>query len=554
MFVHDLKKNIYEAILSEGLLDGGVEFAESDVIIERPRSREHGHYYTNAALALAGALKRRPLEIAEAIGRRVGRLEDVESVNVAAPGFVNFFVRPGFFRDRLAEAVAAGGKYGLSTSGGGRKAQVEFVSANPTGPLTVGHGRIAAFGDVVANLLEACGYVVEREYYVNDVGAQIQNLGRSLDARYRELLGEKVVIEEGGYKGDYVVEYARGLADEFGETLLKLDEGERTDRLTRVAVKRIIEQQKAHLEAFGVRYDNWFLESRLHEEKAIEQTLFFLKQRDMIYEKDGATWFRSSDFEDRQDRVLKKTGDVPTYFLSDIAYHKNKFDRGYDLIVNIWGADHHGYVDRITSSIRALGYDPRRLEILIVQLVRFKQSGELVRMSKRAGNIITLADLVEEVGTDVSRFFFLMRARDSHLDFDLELAKDRSEANPLYYLQYAHARICSIIRKARQAGVPLERGRPALDVLTHPLELSLMKFAADYPWEIESCAAAREPHRLIGFLTELAAEFHAYYHEVRVISDDAEASPARLVLCDAVRTVMRNGLSLLGLTAPEEMK
>ncbi|MEW6202243.1 MAG: arginine--tRNA ligase [bacterium] len=321
-----------------------------------------------------------------------------------------------------------------------------------------------------------------------------------------------------------------------------------------MAMNRILEEQKVDLADFGVHYDSWFKESDLHREGMLEKALFFLEQRGLIFSKEGAIWFKSSQFMDKQDRVLKKRGETPTYFLSDIAYHKNKFDRGFDILINIWGADHHGYVDRIRSSVQALGYNAEALEILIVQLVRFKQSGELVRMSKRAGNIITLSDLIEEVGKDVARFFFLMRARESHLDFDLELARDKSESNPLYYLQYAHARICSITAKAAESGLKWDVDKASTELLKEPRELYLMKLVDDFPWEVESSAEAREPHRMIKYLTELATEFHTFYHEIRVLTDDVETSQARLVLCEAVRNVMRNGLKLLGLSAPEEMR
>jgi len=551
MLIDKLKNEIYSAFAGCGFEESFVK-GPDDVLIETPRDRGHGDYATNLPMTLAKPLKMNPREIAEKIAAGIKPGGLVASAEIAGPGFLNFRVSPSALRDILPEAMEAGEKWGANESLKGRKIQVEFVSANPTGPLSVGHGRLAVFGDALARILAACGCEVFKEYYVNDVGNQVKNLADSVNIRYRELHG-KSGQGECGYQGEYIKDYACEIKDKYGDSLLDKDEEECRRLMGGYTVGRILDQQAESLKLFDIEFDRWFRESELYDADLVNQTLEILKEKGHIYEQEGALWFASTKFTDTQDRVLKKSGGMPTYFLSDIAYHRNKFERGFDTVIDIWGADHHGYIPRMKSAMAALDLDPEKLEILIVQLVRFKRSGDLVRMSKRAGNIIELSDLIEEVGADVTRFFFLMRTKESHLDFDLELAKDKSEANPMYYLQYAYARICSILRKAGEQGMEPSGGE-SLSMLEAPQELLLMKRVADFPWEVQTAGASREPHRIITFLTELAGDFHAFYHEHRVISEEEpELSGARLDLCNAVKNVFLAGLSLIGVSAPESM-
>ncbi len=550
MLADKIRQAIFEAYRDCGY-DVTTIKSPADIPLETPKKRQFGEYSTNIAMITTKSNCVPPLDIARKLIDVLPASGLFDSIEIAGPGFINFHVRASLLQDVVEEALTNAGSYGNSPAVG-KKVQVEFVSANPTGPLSVGHGRIAAFGDALANVFAAAGYDVSREFYVNDVGNQIRNLASSVDLRYREFLGEDISEEEIGYQGEYIRDYAAELREKHGDALLQKSETERRAMMAEYTIERAMGQQAAALEKFGVKYDRWFRESELYKASLVEQTLESLKASGYTYESEDALWFASTKFCDEKDRVLRKASGIPTYFLSDIAYHKEKFDRGFDTVIDIWGADHHGYIDRMKSSVQALGYDPSRLEIIIIQFVRFKQSDEYVRMSKRAGNIITLTDLMEDIGTDVARFFFLMRTKESHLDFDLELAQDKSEANPMHYLQYAHARICTMIAKA--AGLGMAPDCANLSLLTQPQELSLMKKIADFPWEIQSAADSREPHRIITFLTELAGEFHTFYHDIRVIDEtEKNLSSARLALCSAVKTVFRNGLAIIGITAPEHM-
>jgi arginyl-tRNA synthetase len=546
-----IRQRILDAALEIGIDESKFK-SICDVPLETPKNRSFGHYATNLPFALAGTLKKPPMEVAEKLAAALsgGIFCKAEAVK---PGFINFALTPETLHSVIPEILNQGGGYGKTDFGGGRRIQVEFVSANPTGPLSVGHGRIAAFGDAIARILEEAGYDVDKEFYVNDVGKQIADMARSMELRCREELGEKINPEELGYKGAYVAEHARMLLDRDGPAILQKNEKERRALMAEFAIGKNMEEQAATLERFGVKFDLWFREHTLHDEGLVRKTLDMLKSRGEAYEQDGAAWFATTKYKDDKDRVLKKSDGSTTYFLADIAYHNNKFERGYETVIDIWGADHHGYIDRMKSAVQALGVDPARLEVLIVQLVRFKQSEDYVKMSKRAGNLITIDDLIEEVGADVARFFFLTRGRDSHLDFDLELAKEKSEANPLFYLQYAHARVRSLLAKGEEAGV-----RAGADCDLSPLvderELHLMKRLADYPWDIQTAGKAREPHRIITYLTELAGEFHTFYHDLRIVwPEEPKLSAARLTLSAAVGTVIRNGLALLGVSAPESM-
>jgi len=537
----------------EAKSQGKIEYDElPSFVLEVPREKVHGDFATNLAMILAKKAGQPPRKIAETIVQffPVGK-NWVRKVEVAGPGFINFFLEPSWLYQVLPEVEEEGENYGCSQIGKGKKVQVEFVSANPTGLLHMGNARGAALGDTLANILAAAGYDVTREFYVNDAGNQIEVFGRSLEARYLQLLGQDVPFPEDGYPGEDLVECMRNLINEVGDKYLKVDPQLRREHLIRYALKEKLQQMEKDLADFGVIYDVWFSEQSLHDSGAIEEVLKELKEKGYLYEKDGALWFRASLFGEEKDEVLVRSNGVPTYFAADIAYHKNKFDRGFDQVINIWGADHHGHVSRLKGALKALGYDPNRLQIIIMQLVRLFRGGELVRMSKRSGEYITLRDLVEEVGRDAARFFFVMRSADSHLDFDMDLAKKQSEENPVYYVQYAHARICSILRQVK--GELPRAGEVPLEALQEPAELELIRKIADYPGEVIFAATHLEPHRLAHYAYELATLFHGFYTTCRVLTDDPDLRRARLVLVNATRITLRNVLSLLGVSAPERM-
>lgn len=551
MIVDKIRLRIFEALRGSGYEEFAPARAE-DILIETPRSRDFGHYSTNLPFLLKKDAKRPPMEIAEKLAGLIKPDDLFESVTAAKPGFINFKVLAPALQGEVARIRELDREFGKSAAGAGKRVQVEFVSANPTGPLSVGHGRLAAFGDALSTILSAAGFEVQKEFYVNDVGNQINRLAGSVEKRIRQSLGQAAEMAEDDYLGEYLVETSALILEKHGEAVLELGEDERRAIFAEDTIQIMLEKQQEALGAFGVKFDNWLREHTLHEAGALERAMDDLKAAGAVYENEGAVWFASTKYSDNEDRVLKKASGLHTYFMADAAYIRDKFERGFDTVIYIWGADHHGYIERMKSAGAALGYDPGRLEILIVQLVRFKQGEEFVRMSKRKGNIVTLSDLVDEIGSDVARFFFLMRTRESHLEFDLQLASDKSEANPLYYLQYAHARVCSILRKA--AGSGLLPDNSSVGRLTEVDELFLIKAIADFPWEVQCAAVSREPHRLITYLTGLAGEFHAFYHNHRVIQEqDKELSTARLALCDSVRIVFRNTLALLGLSAPEEM-
>lgn len=544
-----------------------------EVTLEIPREKEHGDYATNVAMTLAREARKSPRQIAEIIVKHLDTSGSyIASFEVAGPGFINFQLDARWLGEALRSAEAEGAAYGRLHLGAGEKIQVEFVSANPTGPLHVGHGRGAVVGSVLANLLERAGYAVTREYYINDAGNQIANFAKSLDARYRQALGEEAPFPEEGYHGRDLVELMEKFAAEHGDSYLKKSAEERMAALTRYALAAKLEAIREDLTAFGVTFDVWFSEQSLHDGGELKRTIEWLQKKGHVYEKDGALWLRSTAYGDDKDRVVVRENGMPTYIAADIAYHKNKFERGFDRVINIWGADHHGYIPRMKAAAAALGYDPDALEVLIVQLVTLLRNGEPVVMSKRAGELVTLADVIEEVGKDAARFFFVMRSADSHLDFDLSLARSRSAENPVYYIQYAHARICSILRQAVEAGmipeVPpgsdLDLGRPLaeispgfgradLSLLNTESEIDLMKKIALFPEEVSQAALRREPHAMARYALELAGLFHPFYNTYRVITEDRGLSMARLVLVDAVRLTLKNALEILGIAAPGRM-
>jgi len=525
------------------------------LLLEPPKQKEFGDLSTNVALICAKQQKKSPRAIAEAI---LKNLEDRDGIlaraEIAGPGFLNFSFSAKFYYDCLRQ-IEAGKELDLDL-GRGEKVQVEFASANPTGPLHVGHGRVAVIGDVLARLLEAAGFAVEREYYVNDTGRQIEQLGLSVYLRYRELYGEKIEFPAEGYPGDYVREVAAEVRRRWGEKFLKEKRETATEFLSRFGGEILLEAIRVDLAQFGITFDSFVSERELREQKEVEQTIELLRSRGLLYREEGAEWFRATAYGDDKDRtVVKSDGDL-TYFASDMAYHRNKFERGFKRLVNVWGADHHGYVNRIKAAIKALGYDPEGLQVVLVQMVHLTRGGEPVRMGKRLGEFVTLREVVEEVGRDAARFFFLMRKADSHLDFDLELAKKESSENPVFYVQYAHARIASILEQACQSGMEGEVSRlwdARLERLEQAEEMELIKRVVQFSEVVEESVKELEPHRLAFYLLELAGEFHRYYNRFRVISDDRELTRARLLLVRNVQKIIRKGLELLGVEAPLRM-
>ena len=533
----------------------GEELETTDLpplFLEPPKQKEFGDLASNVALVWAKQLRRPPRAVAEAIAKNIEDSEGILArVEIAGPGFLNFTFSPRFYYARLKDLDAE--RELVPRFGGGEKIQVEFASANPTGPLHVGHGRVAVIGDVLARLLDAAGFAVEREYYVNDAGNQMEKLGQSIDARYRELFGEKVDFPEDGYPGEYVKDVAAEVKQRWGDKYLSAPKDEAIAFFREYGGERLLQIIRDDLAAFGISFDSFVSEKELRARGAVELTLGQLAGRGMLYEQDGAQWFKSTAFGDDKDRPLVKSDGELTYFASDIAYHRDKLERGFAKLINVWGADHHGYVPRLKAGLAALGYDPERLRVVLVQLVQLTRGGEPVRMGKRSGEFVPLAEVVEEVGVDAARFFFLMRKSDSHLDFDLELAKKESSENPVFYAQYAHARIASIFEQAREKGTAALDREVKLETLAEPDELGLIKRLLQFAETVRDSVAELEPHRIAFYLLELAGEFHRYYNRFRVITDDAELTAARLFLLRNVQKVVARGLNLLGVNAPLKM-
>jgi arginyl-tRNA synthetase len=523
--------------------------------VELSRDPGHGDYASNIAMILASLAKKNPREIAkilmEGIEDRDGVLEKVE---IAGPGFLNFFVREGGLTALLDAVEREGDRYGSSDLGKGRRVQVEFVSANPTGPLHIGHARGAVVGDVVANILAAVGYQVFREYYINDAGNQMNNLGKSVLLRYRELLGETTEFPEGCYRGDYIRDLAAELLKRDGEKHLVEDAAEVARLFTDYAAGAILEGIKEDLRTFGVVFDLYFSERELYRDEGVEKLLRDLEEKDFVYREGEALWFRTTAFGDEKDRVVVRKNGDPTYFAADIAYHRNKFLRGFETVIDIWGADHHGYIPRMSAAVQALGHEKDALKVILVQLVSLLRDGKPAAMSTRSGEFVTLREVVDEVGRDAARYNFLMRRSDSHLDFDLELAKKQSNENPVYYVQYAHARICSILRMAAERGISAPAaGEADASLLRLPEETDLIKAITRFPEVVEGAARTLEPHRLTFYLNDLAALFHSYYNRNKVISEDGGLTGARLFLVRSVLTVLKNALKMLGVSTPEKM-
>ncbi|MGZ7446037.1 arginine--tRNA ligase [Paenibacillus sp. TH7-28] len=547
-----LKEAILEAIAAAGLAQPEEIPA---IVLEVPKDKAHGDFATNAAMQLTRIAKKNPRQIAEEILAKLDYSKaGIEKAEIAGPGFINLTLGKGYLYPILLEVHRAGENYGRIQQGNGQKAQVEFVSANPTGSLHLGHARGAAVGDALCNLLDFAGYDVTREYYINDAGNQIANLSKSIEARYLQELGQDAEMPEDGYHGEDIKGFARELVAEQGDKLLSMEPEARSAFLRKFGLDKELAKIKRDLERFRVRFDVWFSETSLYEDGQVEASLAELREKGQTYEQEGATWLKTTDYGDDKDRVLVKNDGTYTYLTPDIAYHRNKYDRGFDRIINIWGADHHGYIPRVKAAMQAIGKDPEKLTVLIAQMVSLFQDGEKVKMSKRTGKAVTMVDLMDEVGVDPIRYFFTMRSMDSHLDFDMDLAISTSNENPVYYVQYAHARICSIFRQAEEQGIAAPSPEKAdLAKLAAEHEFDLLRKIGELPEEIGVAAANYAPHRLVRYAYDLASLFHSYYRAERVITDDAEQTAARLVLLGGVRTALANVLGLIGVSAPEKM-
>ena len=554
MIERELDRLIREAVARAGE-ELGIEGAPDEIEVNKPRQREHGDFATNVALALAKQAGRSPRDVAEIVARNLPESEHVAKVEIAGPGFINFFVTHSWLHNALAEIRSEREAYGRVTAELLEHVQVEFVSTNPTGSLHVGHARNAVVGDVLCRVLETAGHRVQREYYVNDAGTQAALFGASLEARYLELFGREATIPEGGYEGEYVKELAERVKEEQGEAPLELPEEERRELMAREGMRIALEGIKASLERFGVRHDSWFHESTMHAEGKIDQAVTLLRERGLAYEHEGAIWFRSTRYGDEKDRVLIRANGEPTYFAADCAYIREKFGRGFDRLIYVWGADHHGTVKRLRGAAEAFGYDPDLVEFILTQLVALYREGVPARMSKRTGDIVTLDELLDEVGADAARYTLLSRSVDTSLDFDIELVKRQTLDNPVYYVQYAHARIASLLRYAAERGTsmaPFEEVRP--EELVHETELELLRVLSELPERVRVAAELRAPYRLTRYAEEVAAEFHRFYTECRVVTDDRALTQARLHLSEATRQVLANVLGILGVSAPESME
>ena len=528
------------------------EAALPDFVIETPKDEKNGDFSTNLAMQLTRILRQNPRKIAEAIVSGIDLPGLVERVEIAGPGFINFYLVPGWLNRVLPAIQEEDADYGKSNAGGGEHVQVEFVSANPTGLLHMGNARGGALGDTLAAVLNEAGYVCDKEYYINDAGNQVENLGKSVEARYFELLGrDDYQIPEDGYHGKDIIATAQRLLDEKGESLVDLPEAERRELMKNYALKEKVAGIRGSLENFGVVFDNWFSEQSLHDAGSVHEVVDILREKGVVYEKDGAQWLRATDWGEEKDEVLVRSNGTPTYFAADIAYHRDKFERGYKRLINVWGADHHGHVARLKGAMTALGYPGDDITVILMQLVRLYRGGEIVKMSKRSGKYVTLDELIEEVGKEAARFFFIMRSPDSALDFDLDLAKAESSDNPVYYVQYAHARICSILSVA---GVDTPKAADVdLSLLTEENERVLIRKLAEWPQEVADAARELAPYHLAYYAKELANAFHSFYNSCKVLTDDAALRDARLALVDCTRITLRNVLTLLGLSAPERM-
>lgn len=527
---------------------------EIQINLEPTKNKKHGDLFSNIAFTLSKKLKLDPIDIAHKIINKI-HLESsiVDKVIVEPPGFINFFFSNQYWQKIPDSIINKADKYGHSNIGQGKKILIEFVSANPTGPLHIGHGRCAAFGDTLSKILMISGYNVFKEYYINDAGRQINLLAKSIFTRYKQILNIESEMPKDGYHGEYIKDIAYEIYKDFGNSFLSARTEEVMKIFSEIASKKIINNISRDLKSFRVNFDSWFSENSLYVSGEVDSILSLLQKKDFIYEKDGAKWMKAFCLGDQKDRVIIKSNGEPTYFASDIAYHKNKYERGFNKVIDIWGADHHGYMDRIKAVLKALNYQEKSFSVLLVQMVKLIRNGMQIDMSTRKGTFITLEDVLKEVGPDAARFFFLLRRHDSHLDFDLDLAKKKSAENPVYYCQYAYARICSIERKAKSLGIPISDFEADSSFLNLDEEKELIKKLDIYPYIIINSAQALEPHRLTFFLIELSTLFHKYYNAHRVLTDKMEITLARIKLVKAIKIVLNSCLSLLGVSSPERM-
>ncbi|WP_088007635.1 arginine--tRNA ligase [Indiicoccus explosivorum] len=550
--VEQAQQSIKEAI-GEAVQKAGLSTEPVEVHLEAPKNKENGDYATNIAMQLTRTAKKPPRAIADAILENVDReAANIETIDVAGPGFINITVKKDYLQDAIRAVLDQQAEYGRTDSGAGEKVQVEFVSANPTGDLHLGHARGAAVGDSLCNVLDLAGYDVSREYYINDAGNQINNLAKSLEVRYFQALGLDAEMPDDGYHGQDIIDIGRQLAEEAGDKYVHMAPGERIEAMRDYGLKVELAKLQQDLADFRVEFDVWFSETSLYQNGKIEQALQKLRDNGYIYEEEGATWFRSTDFGDDKDRVLVKQEGSYTYLMPDIAYHEDKLQRGFDKLINIWGADHHGYIARMKAAIEALGYGPDTLEVLVSQMVQLYKDGEKMKMSKRTGKAVTMRELVSEVGLDAVRYFFAMRSVDSHMDFDLDLAVSQSSDNPVYYAQYAHARICSILRQADEQGA--EASAENLHLLTEEKEIDVMKKIGDFPQVNAEAARMRAPHRITTYIHDLASVFHSFYGAHKVLDpENPELTGARLALAVSAKTTIANALRLVGVAAPDRM-
>jgi arginyl-tRNA synthetase len=546
-----LKEEIRAAVVKANL---ATEEQIPDVVLEIPKEKAHGDYSTNMAMQLARVAKKAPRVIAEALIENFDLSKaSIEKMEIAGPGFINFYMNNAYLTDLIPTVLDAGEKYGETNVGGKQKLQVEFVSANPTGDLHLGHARGAAVGDSLSNILAKAGYDVSREYYINDAGNQINNLALSVEARYFQALGMEKAMPEDGYHGADIIGIGKTLAEEFGDKYVNVDEQERFEYFREYGLKYEMAKLQKDLEDFRVSFDVWYSETSLYKNGKIDEALKVLRENGYIYEEEGATWLRSTDFGDDKNRVLIKQDGSYTYLTPDIAYHKDKLDRGFEKLINIWGADHHGYIPRMKAAIQSLGYGADALEVEIIQLVHLYKNGEKMKMSKRTGKAVTMRDLVDEVGLDATRYFFAMRSSDTHMDFDLDLAVSESNENPVYYAQYAHARICSILRSGEEQGITVDKNAD-FSLIGAEKEIELLKKLGEFPQAVGEAAVKRVPHRVTNYIMELASTFHSFYNAEKVLdSEQPERTKARLALIKTVQITLRNALALIGVSAPEKM-
>ncbi|MGB1150183.1 MAG: arginine--tRNA ligase [Candidatus Pseudothioglobus sp.] len=578
--LQDLIKKCIQDLISKGIL---IEMPPN-VRLDHTKDNSHGDYATNIALMLSKQAKMNPVDLAKIIVDQLEESSFINKIEIAGPGFINFFISDESSSSVVSEIIDQGALYGSSEIGQGKKVLLEYVSANPTGPLHVGHGRGAAYGATISNLLRAVGFKVDNEYYVNDAGRQMDILAVSIYLRYLSLCGENLRFPDNGYQGQYIKDIAQVIYDSSGEEFYKKldlifanvskDGSEGGDKeshidgliensksilgdsfraIFQVGIESILGGIKSDLSEFGVVFEKWFSEQSLIDTGLSESCISKLKESQKVYEKDGALWFKTTNYGDEKDRVVVRDNGNHTYFASDIAYHFDKFERGYDKIINVWGADHHGYISRVKASIDALGHSPDKLEILLVQFANLYRGGSKVQMSTRSGSFVTLEDLRKEVGNDAARFFYILRKSEQHMDFDLDLAKSKTNENPVYYIQYAHARICSVFRQANEKEMEVDHSQANLSLLTEGIEKNIIKELSRYKSVLESSAIQYEPHQLAYYLRDLSTHFHSYYNACKFIVEDKHLTQARLSLIHATRQILINGLSILGVSAPESM-